>query len=182
MRLLAPGTIGTTSIRTEALFAILLAFEFMNFKELKELIDLFTERESIEELEIERSGVRLKVRRQLRQVAHDGLSAAPAVSTKPVPAYIPEPTPPPPPAAETDDLFYIKAPIVGTFYKAPNPASAPFVNVGDFVEKGTVLCIVEAMKLMNEIESEISGQVTAVFAENGQPVEFGQKLFAIRRS
>jgi acetyl-CoA carboxylase biotin carboxyl carrier protein len=76
----------------------------------------------------------------------------------------------------------VKAPIVGTFYKAPNPGSPPFVNVGDFVEKGTVLCIVEAMKLMNEIESEVAGQVTAAFAENGQPVEFGQKLFAIKRS
>jgi acetyl-CoA carboxylase biotin carboxyl carrier protein len=71
---------------------------------------------------------------------------------------------------------------VGTFYKAPNPSSPPFVNVGDFVEKGTVLCIVEAMKLMNEIESEVAGQVTAVFVENGQPVEFGERLFAIKRS
>jgi acetyl-CoA carboxylase biotin carboxyl carrier protein len=70
-----------------------------------------------------------------------------------------------------DDLFYVKAPIVGTFYKAPNPSSPPFVNVGDFVEKGTVLCIVEAMKLMNEIESEVAGQITAAFVDNGQPVE-----------
>jgi acetyl-CoA carboxylase biotin carboxyl carrier protein len=90
--------------------------------------------------------------------------------------------PPAPVAAQTEDLFYVKAPIVGTFYKAPNPSSPAFVNVGDFVEKGTVLCIVEAMKLMNEIESEVAGQVTAAFVENGQPVEFGEKLYAIKRS
>ena len=153
----------------------------MTLKELKELIDLFTSRESIEELEIERNGVRLKVRRQSRQIAHE-VHPAPAVSARPVPTLAPEQPVPAPVAVQSEDLFYIKAPIVGTFYKAANPSSPPFVNVGDFVEKGTVLCIVEAMKLMNEIESEIAGQVTAVFVENGQPVEFGQKLFAIRRS
>jgi acetyl-CoA carboxylase biotin carboxyl carrier protein len=82
--------------------------------------------------------------------------------------------------AEQDDLFYAKSPIVGTFYRSPNPASPPFVSVGDVVEKGTVLCIVEAMKLMNEIEAEVAGQITAVLVENGQPVEYGEKLFAIR--
>lgn len=152
----------------------------MTLKELKELIDLFTSRESIEELEIEKSGVRLKVRRQSRQVAHE-VSSFP-VLTRPAP----NPAPEAPPAAAvvipSEDLFLVKAPIVGTFYKAANPSSPPFVNVGDFVEKGTVLCIVEAMKLMNEIESEVAGQVTAAFVENGQPVEFGEKLFAIKRS
>jgi acetyl-CoA carboxylase biotin carboxyl carrier protein len=152
----------------------------MTLKELKELIDLFTSRESIEELEIEKAGVRLKVRRQSRQVVHE--ASATAVHAKPTPA--PEPEAPAPVAApaQNEDLFHVKAPIVGTFYKAPNPSSPPFVSVGDFVEKGTVLCIVEAMKLMNEIESEVAGQVSAAFVENGQPVEFGQKLFAIKRS
>ncbi|HVQ65711.1 MAG TPA: acetyl-CoA carboxylase biotin carboxyl carrier protein [Terriglobia bacterium] len=152
----------------------------MTLKELKELIDLFTSRESIEELEIEKSGVRLKVRRQSRQLVHE-VSSFP-VLTRPAP----NPAPEAPPAAAvvipSEDLFLVKAPIVGTFYKAANPSSPPFVNVGDFVEKGTVLCIVEAMKLMNEIESEVAGQVTAAFVENGQPVEFGEKLFAIKRS
>ena len=153
----------------------------MTLKELKELIDLFTSRESIEELEIEKAGVRLKVRRQSRQTVHE-VPAAP-VHARPVPVPAPEaPAPMPAPAVQNDDLFHVKAPIVGTFYKAPNPGSPPFVNVGDFVEKGTVLCIVEAMKLMNEIESEVAGQVSAAFVENGQPVEFGQKLFAIKRS
>jgi len=152
----------------------------MTLKELKELIDLFTSRDSIEELEIEKSGVRLKVRRQSRQVVHE-VSSFPVLTKS-----APNPAPEAPPAAAvvipSEDLFLVKAPIVGTFYKAANPSSPPFVNVGDFVEKGTVLCIVEAMKLMNEIESEVAGQVTAAFVENGQPVEFGEKLFAIKRS
>lgn len=153
----------------------------MTLKELKELIDLFTSRESIEELEIEKAGVRLKVRRQSRLAVHETPAATP-VQAKPVAAPLSEAPSPAPAPTQNDNLFHVKAPIVGTFYKAPNPSSPPFVNVGDFVEKGTVLCIVEAMKLMNEIESEVAGQVTAAFVENGQPVEFGQKLFAIKRS
>ncbi len=153
----------------------------MTLKELKELIDLFTTRESIEELEIEKAGVRLRVRRQAGRALDQVPAAAGVAKLEPV-------RPPEAPIAATalpaieDDLFYVKAPLVGTFYKAPNPSSPPLVNVGDFVEKGTVLCIVEAMKLMNEIESEVAGHVTAVFVENGQPVEFGEKLFAIKRS
>jgi acetyl-CoA carboxylase biotin carboxyl carrier protein len=153
----------------------------MTLKELKELIDLFTARESIEELEIEKAGVRLKVRRQSRIAVHE----APAVmagQAKPVVVPVQEAPAPAPAPTQNDDLFHVKAPIVGTFYKGPNPSSPPFVSVGDFVEKGTVLCIVEAMKLMNEIESEVAGQITAAFVENGQPVEFGQKLFAIKRT
>jgi oxaloacetate decarboxylase alpha subunit len=152
----------------------------MTLKELKELIDLFTSRESIEELEIEKAGVRLKVRRQSRLAVHDAPVVAP-VQARPIAAAPEAPVPASAPV-QNDDLFHVKAPIVGTFYKAPNPSSPPFVNVGDFVEKGTVLCIVEAMKLMNEIESEVAGQITAAFVENGQPVEFGQKLYAIKRS
>jgi acetyl-CoA carboxylase biotin carboxyl carrier protein len=151
----------------------------MTLKELKELIDLFTARESIEELEIERAGVRLKVKRS--RTPGDVLPAAPVLARS-APVAIHEVPAPAPAPSQNEDLFYVKAPIVGTFYKAPNPSSPPFVNVGDFVEKGTVLCIVEAMKLMNEIESEVAGQVTAVFVENGQPVEFGERLFAIKRS
>ena len=157
----------------------------MTLKELKELIDLFTTRESIEELEIERAGVRLKVRRQASRQSVPEAVAAP-VAGKPAAVATSEPpvaaASAPPAPVQNDDLFHVKAPIVGTFYKAPNPNSPAFVNVGDYVEKGTVLCIVEAMKLMNEIESEVSGQITAAFVENGQPVEFGQKLFAIKRT
>jgi acetyl-CoA carboxylase biotin carboxyl carrier protein len=153
----------------------------MNLKELKELIDLFTSRETIEELEVEKSGVRLKMRRQSGQ----SVATAPVTMVYEPPRASLQPSSLAPSAPETpavsDDIFHVKAPIVGTFYSAPNPSSPAFVNVGDYVEKGTVLCIVEAMKLMNEIEAEVSGQVTAVFVENGHPVEYGQKLLAIKR-
>jgi acetyl-CoA carboxylase biotin carboxyl carrier protein len=81
-----------------------------------------------------------------------------------------------------DDLFLVKSPIVGTFYGSPSPGSEPFVKVGSYVESGQTLCIVEAMTLMNEIESEATGEVLRIFAENGQPVEYGQPLFGIRPS
>jgi acetyl-CoA carboxylase biotin carboxyl carrier protein len=87
-----------------------------------------------------------------------------------------------PEARGTDDLHLVKSPIVGTFYGAPSPGAEPFVKIGAFVESGQTLCIVEAMKLMNEIESDQSGEVIRVFAENGQPVEYGQPLFGIRPS
>lgn len=82
----------------------------------------------------------------------------------------------------TEDLHIVKSPIVGTFYASPSPGAEPFVKVGSHVENGQTLCIVEAMKLMNEIESDASGEVMRVFAENGQPVEYGQPLFGIRPS
>jgi acetyl-CoA carboxylase biotin carboxyl carrier protein len=81
---------------------------------------------------------------------------------------------------DDSSLTYVTSPIVGTFYRSPNPEAEPYVKVGDRVEKGQVLCIVEAMKLMNEIESDVSGTVVKIFPENGQPVEFGERLFAIR--
>jgi acetyl-CoA carboxylase biotin carboxyl carrier protein len=83
-------------------------------------------------------------------------------------------------ASEDDGLHYIDSPIVGTFYRAPNPDADPYVQVGDTIRSGQVLCIVEAMKLMNEIESDIAGTVVKVFAENAAPVEYGARLFAIR--
>jgi acetyl-CoA carboxylase biotin carboxyl carrier protein len=85
-------------------------------------------------------------------------------------------------ASRAEDLHVVKSPIVGTFYSAPSPGAEPFVKVGDHVEVGQVLCIIEAMKLMNEIESDVSGEVMRIFVENGQPVEYGEPLFAIRPS
>jgi acetyl-CoA carboxylase biotin carboxyl carrier protein len=85
-------------------------------------------------------------------------------------------------ARSSEDLHLVKSPIVGTFYEAPSPGSEPFVKIGTSVETGKVLCVVEAMKLMNEIESEVSGEVVRIFVENGQPVEYGQPLFGIRPS
>jgi len=151
----------------------------MNLKELKEIIDIVTSRESIEELEIEKSGVRLRIRRASN---HGGtVSVAAATTTAGMAATAPAPPVRPEVLKETDqELYYIKSPIVGTFYKSPSPDLEPFVSVGDFVEKGTVVCIIEAMKLMNEIESEVAGEIVSILVENGQPVEYGEKLLAIR--
>jgi acetyl-CoA carboxylase biotin carboxyl carrier protein len=87
-----------------------------------------------------------------------------------------------PEARLTEDLHLVKSPIVGTFYGSPSPGAEPFVKVGAFVETGQTLCIVEAMKLMNEIESDATGEIVRIFVENGQPVEYGQPLFGIRPS
>ena len=150
----------------------------MNLKELKEIIDIVTTRESIEEFEIEKSGFRLRIRRasphalpSISTASVASASVASALSVASAPAQV---------SVESEELFYIKSPIVGTFFKSPSPTSDPFVSVGDFVEKGTVVCIIEAMKLMNEIESEVAGEIVAVLVDNGQPVEYGENLFAIR--
>jgi acetyl-CoA carboxylase biotin carboxyl carrier protein len=152
----------------------------MNLKELKEIIDLVTSKEAIEELEIEKSGVRLRIKRASSNHALSvSTTLAPAPAT--VRTSIPPAAPPPPQiTAEAEDLLYIKSPFVGTFYKAPSPQSDPFVSIGDKVEKGSVVCIIEAMKLMNEVESEVAGEIVSIMIENGQPVEFGERLFAVR--
>lgn len=151
----------------------------MNLKELKEIIDLVTSKESIEELELEKSGVRLRIKRA-------SLNGPALAVTYPHVASAALAAPPPPQVStealkETEEaLYFIRSPIVGTFYKSPSPTSEAFVSVGDFVEKGSVVCIVEAMKLMNEIESDVAGEIITILVENGQPVEYGEKLFAIR--
>jgi acetyl-CoA carboxylase biotin carboxyl carrier protein len=150
----------------------------MNLEELKEIIDIVTSKDSIEELEIEKSGVRLRIKRHANHLLPP-VSTVGAVSAV-VHSTLSSPATPGQISAESDDLFYIKSPIVGTFYKAPSPTTSPFVSVGDFVEKGSVLCIIEAMKLMNEIESEIAGEIVSILVDNGQPVEYGERLFAIR--
>ncbi len=158
----------------------------MNQKELKELIDFLIERD-ISEFELERGDVKVRIKRgadvPVATVAH--LGAAPvSVPVAPGPtrtAAIPEPSAVTEslPAVE-EGLHTVKSPIVGTFYDAPAPGAPPFVNPGDMVQAGQVLCIIEAMKLMNEIESDVSGEVVKRLATNGQPVEYGQPLFAIR--
>jgi acetyl-CoA carboxylase biotin carboxyl carrier protein len=151
----------------------------MNLKELKEIIDIVTSTESIEELELEKSGVRLRIRRASNHAASAAIAQAAIASAVPPAAALPQ--------AQTEmaeqkgeELYHIKSPIVGTFYNAPSPNSEAFISVGDFVEKGSVVCIVEAMKLMNEIESDVAGEIISILVENGQPVEYGEKLFAIR--
>ena len=148
----------------------------MNLKELKEIIDIVISKEAIEELEIEKSGVRLRIKRSSNHVHSEALTPAIAAVT---PTLSVSPATQAPSEIE-ESLFYIKSPIVGTFYKAPSPNSEPFVSVGDFVGKGRVVCIIEAMKLMNEIESDLAGEVVNILVENGQPVEYGERLFTIR--
>ncbi len=159
----------------------------MNLKELRELLELLIER-GISEFEMERGSLKIRVKRDLRSEA----AASPTVPEPPSPSSsTPEipPTPTPVPEVPTeatpaaaDEVFIVKSPMVGTYYRAPNPNSPPFVNVGDTVEVGEVLCIVEAMKLMNEIESEMAGEILRIYSENGKPVEYGESLFAIKPS
>lgn len=156
----------------------------MNLKEIKELIELMTEKD-ISELELERAGVRLRISRVRRAAVEAGVpasvlpAAAPAVAANPA-AVAPAPAPAAPPAEPREDLHIVKSPIVGTFYEAPAPGAPQFVKVGDPVQPGKVLCIIEAMKLMNEIESDVAGEILERFVENAQPVEYGEALFAIR--
>jgi acetyl-CoA carboxylase biotin carboxyl carrier protein len=156
----------------------------MNQKELKELIEFLIEKD-IAEFELERGDVKLRVKRQAdaapvvvaapiaampTSLAHHAAPAAPSNVSAPKEAA---------PAAE-EDLHIVKSPIVGTFYEAPSPGSPPFVKPGDQIQTGGILCIIEAMKLMNEIEADASGEIVKRLVNNGQPVEYGQPLFAIR--
>jgi acetyl-CoA carboxylase biotin carboxyl carrier protein len=136
----------------------------MDLKELKELIKMVTEK-GITEFEIEREGFRLRICRP---------------SEPPVAPPVTAPVTQPPATAPEQELHIIKSPIVGTFYRSPSPTSDPFVKIGDNVDQETVVCIIEAMKLMNEIHAEITGEVVKVFAENAQPVEYGQPLFGVK--
>ena len=152
----------------------------MNQKEIKELVEFLVEKD-IAEFELERGDVKIRIKRGQTAAA----SAAPAVVSYALPAAPPSTAAPAPaiataaPASE-EGFDIIKSPIVGTFYESSSPGSPAFVKQGDKVAIGQVLCIVEAMKLMNEIESETAGEIVKVLVSNGQPVEYGQPLFKIR--
>jgi acetyl-CoA carboxylase biotin carboxyl carrier protein len=159
----------------------------MNQKELKELIEFLIEKD-IAEFELERGDVKVRIKRAGEHTIVHSHGEPRYYAVPPVPAAAPElgaapvaaaPAPPAPPAAE-EGLHMVKSPIVGTFYEAPSPGAPPFVKAGDVVEVGQVLCIVEAMKLLNEIESDLAGEIVKKLAVNGQPIEYGQELFAIR--
>ncbi len=152
----------------------------MNLKELKELIEMLKNTD-ISELEIERSGVKVRLRKGGDVTFHPvmpRMEYPPAAIVAPSQAEPERPAVSPAPAAATNQIK-VTSPIVGTFYRASSPDKPPYVEVGDVVKKGQVLCIIEAMKLMNEIESESAGKVVQVLVENGQPVEYGQVLFVI---
>jgi acetyl-CoA carboxylase biotin carboxyl carrier protein len=147
----------------------------MTLEEIKQLIDLANET-GIAELEVERGGNRVRIRRTAASTHHEVvLPSAPAQAGTAV-GHAPPAVAPPPDAS----VVLVKAPIVGTFYEAAGPGSAPFVKPGDTVQSGQVLCIIESMKLMNEIEAETAGVVVARLVENGRPVEYGEALFSLR--
>jgi acetyl-CoA carboxylase biotin carboxyl carrier protein len=156
----------------------------MDFDDIKQILDMMREHE-LAEFELERDNVKLRLKKH---------SSGHWVSTVP-PQGPPHPgvaNSAPPPAAGAGgnpvltaaedelELAMVKSPIVGTFYRASEPAAKPYAEVGDVVKKGQVLCIIEAMKLMNEINAEIDGEVIKVYVENGQPVQYGERLFAIK--
>jgi acetyl-CoA carboxylase biotin carboxyl carrier protein len=145
----------------------------MSNEEIKELIQFVVE-SGIAELELERGGDRVRIRRTIEAATVVATSSAPQTAIEATTA-----APAAAPAPATNEHI-VKSPIVGTYYEQPKPGDPPFVKVGDAVEAGQVLCIIESMKLMNEIESEIAGTVVAKLMENGRPVEYGEALFALR--
>ena len=147
----------------------------VDLDQIRALIDLLIEKD-VSEFAIEREGIKVKIRRAAAEVVTavaplpQVVAAAPAAATDAEAA----------PDAGYEDCFMVTSPMVGTFYRATEPDAEPFVEIGSQVEEGNTLCIVEAMKLLNEIVAESGGEIVAVFVENAEPVEFGQRLFAIR--
>lgn len=163
----------------------------MELDDIKQILDLMREHE-LSEFELERDGLKVRVKKGGGAITPVVLPAPPG-PPQAVPAIAPSahnPAPsissggpisePVPAPGEAMELAVVKSPIVGTFYRSSEPGAAPFADVGAFVKKGQVLCIIEAMKLMNEIDSEYEGEVVKVYVENGQPVQYGERLFAIR--
>jgi acetyl-CoA carboxylase biotin carboxyl carrier protein len=159
----------------------------MDLSYIKKLIKLLSESD-VDEIEIEEEGKKIRLLKHVQNSAgpHPTGSVMPAplhpsmhVAVPPAPAPVAPEAPVPKAAEPQKKLHEIKSPIVGTFYRAPAPDAAPFVEVGSLIQPGTVLCIVEAMKLMNEIESDVSGKIVKVMVENGQAVEYGQMLFLV---
>ena len=167
----------------------------INVEQLKQILDLVREHD-LSELEIEQEGLRVKVRKDATGglVVHPTGSAAlhvpaaarpagaaPALPTATTASAAAASATPLTDHAESDiELAVVKSPIVGTFYRSPEPGAPSFVEIGTSVKKGQVLCIIEAMKLMNEIDSEYDGEIANVYVESGQPVQYGERLFAIR--
>jgi acetyl-CoA carboxylase biotin carboxyl carrier protein len=165
----------------------------MDLDQLKRILELVREHE-ISEFEVEQDGLRLKIRKDAAGsvVAVPApaaalptvvMAAAPAAAPVAAPAATTAAASPSAPADAADaeiELAVVKSPIVGTFYRSPEPSTPPFVEVGATVKKGQVLCNIEAMKLMNEIDSEYDGEIVNIYAENGQPVQYNERLFAIR--
>jgi len=156
----------------------------MEFEDIERILELVRQHD-LAEFELEREGLKIRVRKASAAYPMPPAAAPPAVQM-PVPAASfvnPGPTPnavPPPEAVEAVDLAVVKSPIVGTFYRSAEPGAASFVEIGDHVKKDQVLCIIEAMKLMNEITSEYEGEIVSAYVDNGKAVQYGERLFAIR--
>ena len=159
----------------------------MDFAEIEKILALVKEHD-LAEFELERDGLKLRVRKAGAVPTYHAapaptMSAVPMVaSPQAVPAVGPGPAPGPVAAGDdaSVDLAVVKSPIVGTFYRSPEPGAAAFVEIGQRVKKDQVLCIIEAMKLMNEITSEYDGEIVSAYVENGKPVQYGERLFAIK--
>ncbi len=150
----------------------------LSFKEIKDLVDLVADR-GLSALEVEQTGFRIRIE-GVRKDSAGEVSASPALASSASPAIDASSSALPAPVREQENLHVITSPIVGTFYRAPSPEADPFAEVGQRISKGKILCIIESMKLMNEIESDVEGEIVEVFPRSGQPVEYGEKLFAIR--
>ncbi len=143
----------------------------MDFEKIKDLVDFILKKE-IDEFELETEGLKLKIVKPKQQVQIVTAQASAQQPQQAAPAQQEE-------KKAQEEIHFITSPMVGTFYRRPDPSSPPYVKEGDHVEKGQVLCIIEAMKVMNEVESDVSGTIKAILVEDAQPVEYGQKLFAI---
>jgi acetyl-CoA carboxylase biotin carboxyl carrier protein len=158
----------------------------MTLDEIRQILELMRQHE-LSEFELEREGVTLRLRKN-SAVHWPGMPAMPAMPfaaampAQPPAAHAPAAaeTPVLEPTGEDVDLAIVKSPIVGTFYRAAEPGAPPFVEMGQAVRRGQVLCIIEAMKLMNEINAECDGELVRVYVENGQAVQYGERLFAIK--
>lgn len=156
----------------------------MEFEDIERILELVRQHD-LAEFEVESDGMKLRVRKASAAFPMPPALPQSPLASAPPPQVSAVPVAPPPalPASTEDDesveLAVVKSPIVGTFYRSPEPGAASFVEIGQRVKKDQVLCIIEAMKMMNQIESERAGKVVAVLAKNGEPVEFGQPLFAI---
>jgi acetyl-CoA carboxylase biotin carboxyl carrier protein len=162
----------------------------LDLKQIKQIIDLM-KRSELTEFAVEEEGFKLKIRRGTNglPIVSSSRSSNPPFSPgdtnsappMPVPAAL-QPNPLGTQAAPEDtDIVYVKSPMVGTFYRSPSPESKPFVDIGSKIEDNSLVCIIEAMKIMNEIQAEIKGTVVEILAENGQPVEYGQRLFKLKQ-
>ncbi len=167
----------------------------LNMSELRELADLVSQH-GFTDFEFENANIRIRLRKELApQIVHSVAAQQPVSYTAPQTASAPsnQSAPPTPaakieeapksetPVSEDENLHKIASPIVGTFYRSPSPEADSFVKIGDHVTPDAIVCIVEAMKLMNEIPAEVSGEIVKIYVENGQPVEYGQPLFGVRK-